>query len=464
MGGIIENIALWQWVLVIGTSLLLLFISPLSKSTEAFFKASHKGKSPNWAMLTGSLVISWVFAKSIANASDLGNEFGIVGGLAYAGYYFSFIVAGIVIYYLRKNGGFTSLHHFLQSRFGKGAILVFSVVIAFRLFNEVWSNTMVIGSYFGDYGSAPYYWSILVFTGLTLAYSLKGGLKSSIFSDAIQMVLFAILLAVILYILSGYQGTTVGQMVETGEFSWGTGLNLLVAALLQSLSYPFHDPVMTDRGFISPLKTTIRSFILAGIIGAICIFLFSFLGIFGSLNGIGKGALTETAQLFGPILLLLINFIMIVSAASTLDSSFSSFSKLAAIDLKLRGTVKFGRITMIIVAVAGTIPIFFNPAILSATTVSGTMVIGLTPVFIFWWIKVPKIGFYLSLGAGILVGILLAVDCVPSQILFTMGAHNKLLWMNVFGILLCTTLYFAPLLFYKRKKDVFPANIDPKRY
>ncbi len=442
-----QNIAVWQWVLVIGSSALLFFLSPIAKTTDNFFKATTKGKAPNWVLLTGSLVISWVFAKSIANASDLGNKYGAVGGLAYAGYYLSFIVAGVVIYYLRKIGGFTSIHHFLKSRFGRGAILLFSVVIAFRLFNEVWSNTMVIGSYFGETGSSSYYWSIIVFTALTLAYSLKGGLNSSIFSDAIQMVLFAVLLIVILYILTGRENTTASQMINTGEFTFNGGLNLLFAALLQSFSYPFHDPVLTDRGFISPLKTTLRSYILAGIIGGVCIFLFSFLGIFGRLNGIGPGALTETAAIFGPVLLLVINFIMIVSAASTLDSTFASFSKLAAVDLNLGKTIKFGRVTMIIVAIAGTIPIFFNPTILSATTVSGTMVIGLTPVFIFWWIKTPPISFYLSLFGGIVVGIFLAVDAVPDNLLFTTGPYNKLLWMNIFGVLLCTLLYFLPLLF-----------------
>ncbi|MEZ4932144.1 MAG: hypothetical protein R2788_08510 [Saprospiraceae bacterium] len=42
------------------------------------------------------------------------------------------------------------------------------------MFNEVWSNTMVIGSYFGEQGSSGYYSSILVFTALTLLYTLKG--------------------------------------------------------------------------------------------------------------------------------------------------------------------------------------------------------------------------------------------------------------------------------------------------
>ena len=177
--------------------MILFVISPLAKTKSDFFKATHRKKAPNVFMLTGSLIISWIFAKSITNAANLGLEFGIVGGVAYAGYYLSFAIAGILIYNIRTRGGYESLHEFFTSRFGKNAMRIFSVLIAIRLFNEVWSNTMVIGSYFGDLGSTPYYASIIVFTLLTLAYSLKGGLGSSIFTDVIQLGLFGILLFVV---------------------------------------------------------------------------------------------------------------------------------------------------------------------------------------------------------------------------------------------------------------------------
>ena len=49
------------------------------------------------------------------------------------------------------------------------------------------------GSYFGEVGSAQFYWSIVIFTALTLAYVLKGGLRSSLLTDAIQMLLFGLL-------------------------------------------------------------------------------------------------------------------------------------------------------------------------------------------------------------------------------------------------------------------------------
>lgn len=78
------------------------------------------------------------------------------------------------------------------------AVAIFSILIAFRLFNEVWSNTMVIGSYFGEKGSGPYYTAVLVFTALTLAYTLKGGMRSALMTDMVQMGLFSLLLVIIL--------------------------------------------------------------------------------------------------------------------------------------------------------------------------------------------------------------------------------------------------------------------------
>ena len=79
------------------------------------------------------------------------------------------------------------------------------------------------------------------------------------------------------------------------------GLSLLFTALIQSFSYPFHDPIMTDRGFIASPKTTLKSFFLAGLIGGICIVLFSFVGIFARQKGLEGDAAVETAKFFEPL-------------------------------------------------------------------------------------------------------------------------------------------------------------------
>ena len=155
-------------------------------------------------------------------------------------------------------------------------------------------------------------------------------------------------------------------------------------------------------------------------------------------------AAVEVGKAFGVLILLVINFIMITSAASTLDSTFSSFSKLLSVDLNLGNTLKFGRWSMVLIAVLGTLPVFLDAEILSATTISGTMVIGLTPVFIFWKSKAPKISFHLSVFCGIVFGFLLIFKWFPEQMILTTGKYADLLWINFWGILCCVTLYFIP--------------------
>jgi Na+/proline symporter len=442
-----------QWVVLILFGVVFFFIAPQVKTVGQFFAASsERSKQPNVFLLTSSLVISWIFAKSITNAANLGLAFGLVGGVAYAVYYFSFVVAGLVIYQLRVKGNFKSIHHFLQTKFGKSAVVVFSILIGFRLFNEVWSNTMVIGSYFGEAGTTGYYSAIIVFTVLTLAYAIKGGLRSSLLTDAIQMIFFGVMLFLLLGLIFSDTDTSVSQLVQTGSWEMATGVNLVFAALLQCFSYPFHDPVLTDRGFLSSPKTTIKSFLWAAVIGFICIVLFSLVGVYAQTKGLEGQATLEVGKLLGVTVMLVVNFIMITSAASTLDSAFSSFSKLAVVDLGKTQTLKKGRLAMVVITVLGTIPVFLNPEILSATTVSGTMVMGLAPVFLLWNQKTSSLAFHLPVGFGILVGVVLALGYFPKQFIFTTGKYADLLWANLWGLLGCFIFYLFAI-YLKQWKD-----------
>lgn len=439
----------WQWLLVAGFGLTFLLAAPLSRTVASFFSAAASdGKQPNVFLLTSSLVISWIFAKSITNAANLGLAFGLVGGVAYAMYYLSFIVAGVIIYQLRVQGGFGSIHEFLATRFGHAAVVIFSLLVGFRLYNEVWSNTMVIGSYFGEVGSANYYWSILVFTGLTLAYTLKGGLRSSLLTDAIQMVLFGLLLFIVLGMILPNTDGGLSTYLTSGEWGLASGVNLLLVAFIQVFSYPFHDSVMTDRGFISDPSTTRKSFFLAAVIGFFCILLFSFVGIYAQTKGLAGQAAVEVSKVLGVGAMLVMNFIMITSAASTLDSAFASASKLFVVDLGKpeNKTVSRGRWVMVFFALAGTIPIFFNPEILSATTVSGTMVLGLAPVFLFWKLKAGPWSFHLAVGAGIVCGLLLALGLFPENWVWFPGKYGDLLTVNILGTIACFLLFLVPII------------------
>lgn len=445
----------YQYILLLIFSLGFLFFSPFAKTVREFYKAQKIDKEVSTVVLIASLVISWIFAKSITNAANLSMSFGILGGISYGLYYLSFLVAGVVIYRIRTQGGFTSLHHFLESKFGRAAVIIFSVLIGFRLFNEVWSNTMVIGSYFGDTGSFHYYFSIILFTGLTLLYTLKGGMSSSIMTDVIQMVFFTIMLVVILSVVLTDGNYTATDYIQSSEWEMDTGLNFFFVALIQIFSYPFHDAVLTDRGFIAAPRKTLKAFIWAAVIGFVCILLFSLVGVYAKLSGLEGQAAVEVSKLLGVPLMLLMNFIMITSAASTLDSAFISSAKLIDSDLnQAQRSIKRGRWIMVIFTIAGTLPIFLDPTILSATTISGTMVLGLAPVFLFWKMKSTPLAFHLAVGVGILVGIILTTGYWPNSILHFDGKYGDLLSANIIGTLLSFLLFFVTSkLFYKERTN-----------
>ena len=70
-----DHVLFWQWVLVVGSSLILLLISPVAKKVSDFFKATGKGdREPGLWLLTSSLVISWIFAKVDYNCSQSWTE------------------------------------------------------------------------------------------------------------------------------------------------------------------------------------------------------------------------------------------------------------------------------------------------------------------------------------------------------------------------------------------------------
>jgi solute:Na+ symporter, SSS family len=456
-----SDVLVWQWIVLIAFSFVLILMTPYVKTKEGFFKGtSKKLKQPGTVMLTFSLVISWIFAKSVTNAANLGLNFGIVGGVAYATYYFSFLVAGIVIYKIRTKLNVRSLHEFLEKKFGVTAVKVFTLIIAIRLLNEVWSNTEVIGTYFGPAGSSQYIISIAVFTALTLLYALKGGLRSSLITDLLQMVLFAVLVFIVLSVIIP-KTDSVKPLLTTGEWTLKGGLDLVLVALIQIFSYPFHDPVLTDRGFISNEKVTLKSYIFSSIAGIIFILLFSFVGIYAKLFGLQGQAAVEVSKTFGAFMMIIMNFIMITSASSTVDSTFASVSKLIVVDLRKEkfASLNRGRIVMILTAIVGTIPLFFSPTILSATTISGTMVLGFAPVFIFWKYPAPKISFHLAVWTGVIAGAISALELLPKSFFISTGTYAGLLGLNVYATVLILVVYFVPVLVFKYQNKLVENNL-----
>ncbi len=369
------------------TALISIILLPKVCTEHSFFSGvSPDGKQPSVLTLTFSQVTTWIFARSLMNAAILGYYYGIWGTLAYAGYYFSFLTGWKIIDGIRFKQGFSSLHEFLQQRFGRAGVSCYNVVVIIRLISEVFANLLVVGILFGVAGSNMYGIAIVGFSAVVLFYSMWGGLHASLKTDVFQMSMFiVVLLLLLMSVLDSGQFSLVD--LQFIKFEIGQpGPILLLVAFLQIWSYPMHDPVMMDRGFLADRKTTKKSFLHAAWISIICIIAFGCLGVLAGANAIqGEDMNAVLLRMLGEWPMLLLSLALIVSAMSTLDSSLSSASKLIALDMKLISpSVLNGRLVMLVFMLLGLLCVFWgNKDLFSAVAVSGTASLFLAPVVFF---------------------------------------------------------------------------------
>lgn len=471
----LEGLAPWA---VLATACAVTWMATPRRVTSPQFLdgRGQDGALPGLWLVAVSAAITWIFAKSIANAADLAYAFGIAGGLGYTLYYLSFIVAGVAIYLLRTRGHYRSLPHFLVEKYGMFCARLFLLTIGFRLFNEVWSNTKVMALFFGAEGSAAYWLATVAVTLFTVSYAWTGGMRASLLTDRIQAILAFVLLGVVLTVL--FPGLSMKGLPEVPIDLRQAGITFCLLALVQILSYPFHDPVLTDRAFLSPPRQMLKSFFLAALISGGFIFLFSFIGLYARAFGLPANPSVSVPAAFGLMMMLIFNGIMLLSGSSTIDSTFTSAARLAARDWRNNARepaarhLTAGRIAVLAIAVIGNLPLLTiylgdkaGPAIIAATTISGTMVMGLAPIFLLSWIRsASRLSFHLAFWPGLVFGVLrtlevfLKVHIFPESIALGFGKYAVDLGVNVWGLLICTAGYLLGAVLAPKRQPALAAT------
>ena len=451
-------------------------LSPLATEPGVFFRGglgATDRRTSSLLMLSSSAFISWVFAKSVANSSKLGAKYGLVGGVQYATWYTSFPCVGLVVWRLRKQG-FKSLPEAINARYGNAACLAFFVTVLYRLYQEVWSNAMVVAEFYGEYKSAEWWCAAILSSVVPLAYALLGGLRTSLISDVVQAVLAVGFLVAVLSVVGSrafdlkvrrpdvcaYGNRTTcdiaGWNPEPGRdrFSLAGGMDLVVVGLLQGcFSYGFMDPVLTDRAFLLEPKKMLIAYTSGGTIAAFFIMFFAYLGVYGNMAAtldpagvadfynasiaggtadanataafvadVKKGVPQAVAKSVGTAFFSMVNIVFITSSISTLDSTFTSVSKVMGpewggllligrpqtLDDATTNDVNRGRIMMACVALAGLLTLLSDQSELSATTVSGLVVTGLGPPIIgmeFLRTGYRPLAFHMPFWLGVAIGV-----------------------------------------------------------
>ncbi len=395
-------------------ALLSIAVSPRALTTDSFFRGiSPSGAMPSVWALTLSQVTTWIFARSIMNAVILGYFFGLGGALAYAAYYLSFFTGALIVDSMRFRQGFNSVQEFIQHRFGGVGTGCYNFVVGLRLLSEVFANLLVIGLIFGAEGGMAYLVSMIVIGLVTLGYSMHGGLHASIRTDIVQMLIFLVILVALIAAALSTGTVDFAAIAGSTPAADNPGWVLFAVALVQVWSYPLHDPVMMDRGFIADRRTTLASFYHAGWLSTICILAFGLLGAWAGLNKLEGEALTPAlTRLLGEMPVILFNLALIVSCMSTLDSTYSSAAKLSIADMRTaQPTVLNGRIAMVLFFLGGLALVFVGSKdLFAAVAVSGTASMYLAPVVFFsLWLKrtdVPVWSYLVSFGAAMAAAIL----------------------------------------------------------
>ena len=367
-----------------------LLAAPRRATVDGFFGGKGAaGGAPGLWVLVLSQVTTWIFARSLMNSAILGYFYGIWGTLAYAAYYGSFLTGGYIVGRLRE-GGAGSVQDWLAARFGAVGTGCYNLVIGLRLLSEVFANLLVVGLIFAaalpDAGMAQGA-SIVIVAILGLAYSAWGGLSAAMRTDVLQMSVFlaVFIAAFIALVLS--PGFDLGRILTApGTAGAWHGQVLLLVALLQVFSYPAHDPVMMDRGFLADRETTRRSFLHAFWISTLCIIAFGMFGIQAGVIGAAyEGELLGTwAGMFPAWLYIALLVSLLVSALSTLDSALASAARLVVEELRIgtRGLAS-GRIAMtLFMFVGAALTLWGNQTLFDAVAVSGTASMFLTPILL----------------------------------------------------------------------------------
>ncbi len=439
-------------LLVVLVALGSLLLAPRAQNEGAFFRGlSAGGQPPALLTLTLSQVTTWIFARSLMNAAILGFYYGIWGTLAYAAYYLSFLTGGEIVDSLRFRHGYASVQAFLRDRFGAWGTRCYNFVIGVRLVSEVFANLLVIGILFGAASSGAYALAVVGLAAVTLVYSVFGGLHASLRTDLFQMVLFLLVLTLLLGLVLFGGHFRLEDLLFTPFAIGAPGPILLAVALLQIWSYPLHDPVMMDRGFLADRDTTRRSFRHAAWISALCITGFGSLGVLAGAQASAGEAMNQVLQrLLGALPMLLFNAALVISAMSTLDSTLSSSAKLVAVDMGLmRPSLRNGRLAMALFTLAGLGLVFAgNRDLFSAVAVSGTASMYLAPVVFFslWggrsdipvWSYLAV--FALAVGGA---GLYFAESSGYAQWLGGYHKYTKLLMISVSVLVLGCLLFWA---------------------
>ncbi len=359
-----------------------------------------------------SIAASWIWAPAIFISSQKAFEQGLPGifwfTLPNILCFFTFVPIALRARALLPRG--YSMPDYLYARFGGDRrihMVSLAVYFGYQLGAAV-INALAGGLLLHTLTGLPVSLCIVLIAGAAYSYSVIGGLRASVMTDVVQILLLLfiafILVPLVLSAVGGWDTLAQGLGGKSGDyrniFDPSVAYSFGIPATMALISGPVTDQMFLQRAFAAKRRSLASIFMLGGLIFGIVPIVLSLLGFIGAAPAVQAAVGIHDPQMVGPEVvahylpgLATIAFVVLAFAglSSCLDSSFSAVSSLTAIDIYRRyckpdasekELVSAARIGMTAVAVTGTLIALLQPKLLWCFLIYGALASSmLVPVF-----------------------------------------------------------------------------------
>jgi len=367
------------------------FLTQTEGHAEGFLAANRNVGVVRGAL---SLAVSWVWAPAIFISSMQAFTKGIPGIFWFtAPNILCFFIFTPVAIRLRKLAPFGyTLPQFIHRRFNgnKAVHIAFLVVFFGYQLGAIIINTLAGGTLLNTISGINIHFAIIAMAVIALSYTLLSGLRASILTDVIQMIMLlgiAFVLVPWCVIKAGGLPAIVsglGGVDGSHKSLWDPWIafTMGIPMTISLISGPIGDQVFFQRALAVRKENIAKTFIYGGLLFGIVPITLSLLGFIGATE-VNRGIISvPDPQVVGPIVIAsllpkfsLYAFTLMAFAGlcSTLDSSLCAISSLGSIDIFSRyinhkasdhSVVTAARICMISMTILGTAVALCQPKLL----------------------------------------------------------------------------------------------------
>ena len=418
---------------VVMVGLLIILHRARADTREGFYVADRKV-----GIFSGgiSLAVTWVWAPALFVASSIAYDLGLPGALWFIvpNVACFFIFAPIAFRFRKMVAEGYTLPGFFRARFPNhnGIPIAFAVTTLLFAMAAIVENLVAISKLYNFYTGSPGWIAIVAMTVIALGYSLMSGLKASILTDVLQMLLVIVVGLILVPWAFGASGTDAKLDLETlsgasGDVSWlavafAPGLSLLFGLI----GGPLGDQMFFQRAMAVKTEDIKKTMYTAGAVFAIvpiALSAFGFLGV-----ALGDSIQVTDSELVGAVIVqqylpfgasILFFVMMLCGLASTLDSAFCAGSAIGGRDIfaqlipdiSERTEITASRATMVVIAIIGALLasvsrdiwfVFMTDASIAAA--------GIVPVILsVYWKRQTSQGTFWSLVAGVIAGCFISI-------------------------------------------------------